>query len=80
MIDIIIILLLVGIVAAILRYLYKAKKQGRGCVGCPHAGSCSAKKAADSGSAQNHGASCNSNCSSCSSHPRNFGVKEGRDS
>ena len=46
--DAIIVLLLVIIVALIIYYLYKAKKRGESCVGCPYAkqcvGKCNGKK------------------------------------
>ena len=37
--NIIIVLVLLAIVAGVIRYLVRAKKQG-GCVGCPHAKGC----------------------------------------
>ncbi len=44
MIDYILIGLLVAIVAAASFYIYKAKKSGKKCIGCPDGCSCSAKK------------------------------------
>lgn len=40
MTDIIIILIIVALVAAISIYLYKAKKRGEKCIGCPYAKQC----------------------------------------
>lgn len=39
--NIIIVVIIAGIVAAIIRYLYKAKKRGEGCIGCPYGKQCS---------------------------------------
>ena len=41
--DILVIVALVAIVIDILVYLYKAKKRGEGCIGCPHAKQCASK-------------------------------------
>ena len=41
--DILVIVALVAIVIAILIYLYKEKKQGAACIGCPHAKQCASK-------------------------------------
>jgi len=44
MADLIVIAILVVVVAAAGRYIYKAKKSGRKCIGCPESctcGSCS---------------------------------------
>ena len=59
MINVILILILVLIVGLAAGYLYQAKKSGKTCIGCPHAGQC--------GTA-NGGASkqCSGNCGSCS--------------
>lgn len=38
--NIIIIAVIVIIVALAVRYIYKAKKSGKKCVGCPDGGSC----------------------------------------
>ena len=43
MIDIVILTVLVLIVGAAGRYVYKAKKSGAKCIGCPVAGGCSGK-------------------------------------
>lgn len=42
MVDYIIIAVVVLILGAAGRYVYKAKKSGKKCIGCPHGGSCSA--------------------------------------
>ena len=41
MTDIVIVLVVLAIVGAALRYVYKAKKSGAKCIGCPAGGSCS---------------------------------------
>ena len=42
--DILIILILLAILGGAALYVYKAKKSGAKCVGCPYAKSCSSKK------------------------------------
>ncbi len=44
MTDIILGLIILVLVLAAVLYIYKEKKKGVKCVGCPHAGSCSSKK------------------------------------
>lgn len=44
MIDYIVIAILVAIVGAAAFYVYKAKKSGKKCIGCPDGCSCSSKK------------------------------------
>ena len=44
MIDYIVIAILVMIVAAAAIYVYKAKKSGKKCIGCPDSCSCSSQK------------------------------------
>ena len=41
MIDLILALVIVAIVAFAARYIYKEKKKGVKCIGCPDSGSCS---------------------------------------
>lgn len=41
MMDLIVIAVVAGIVVAAARYIYKEKKRGVVCIGCPHAGTCS---------------------------------------
>jgi len=41
MTDLILALVIVAIVAFAARYIYKAKKKGVKCIGCPASGSCS---------------------------------------
>lgn len=41
--DAIIVLLIVVITALIIYYLYRAKKRGESCVGCPYAKQCGGK-------------------------------------
>ena len=38
--NIIIILILLGIIGSIVVYLYRAKKRGEICIGCPYAKQC----------------------------------------
>ena len=57
MIDYIVISILVVIVAAASIYIYKAKKSGKKCIGCPDACSCQAGKKADA-----HSCCCNQTC------------------
>lgn len=45
--NLIILLILAVIVGAILVYLYKAKKRGEGCIGCPYAKQCASKGKCD---------------------------------
>ena len=49
MVDIILIILLVAIAAGIGVYIYKAKKRGEACIGCPHAKECAKRHACDCG-------------------------------
>ncbi|MBQ7002769.1 MAG: FeoB-associated Cys-rich membrane protein [Oscillospiraceae bacterium] len=41
--NVIIVLILVTIAALIISYLYRAKKRGQTCIGCPHSKQCSGK-------------------------------------
>lgn len=41
--NLIIIVIVGAIVAGIIRYLYKAKKRGETCIGCPYAKQCGGK-------------------------------------
>lgn len=43
MTDLIIILVVAAILILAGRYVYKAKKSGRKCIGCPHSKTCSSK-------------------------------------
>ena len=40
MADIAVILVVAGILGLVIGYIYKSKKSGRKCIGCPHSGSC----------------------------------------
>lgn len=40
MADVIIVIVLLCVAAGIVRYLYRAKKRGAACIGCPCAGQC----------------------------------------
>lgn len=39
--NVIVIAILVAILGAAVRYVYKAKKRGQKCIGCPDGGNCS---------------------------------------
>lgn len=52
MIDYIVIAIIAVIVLAAAGYIYKAKKSGKKCIGCPEGGSC--------------GCSCSGSCGHCS--------------
>lgn len=41
--DFLIILILLAVVGGAALYIYKAKKRGQTCIGCPHAKTCSGK-------------------------------------
>jgi radical SAM protein with 4Fe4S-binding SPASM domain len=41
--NVIVVLILIAIVAAIIWYLYRAKKRGETCIGCPYAKNCGGK-------------------------------------
>lgn len=43
MMDILIVLILLLICGGAGHYIYKAKKRGQACVGCPHAKTCGGK-------------------------------------
>lgn len=54
--DILIILIVTVIVIFVGLYIYKAKKSGKKCIGCPEADACGKKRKA----------ACNCSCSGCS--------------
>ncbi len=51
--NLIVLIIIASIVGASALYIYKAKKRGVKCVGCPDSGSCASK-------------GCGGNCSGCS--------------
>lgn len=53
MIDYIVMAVIAGILLAAAGYVYKAKKSGKKCIGCPDGGSCSSS-------------GCSGGCSHCS--------------
>lgn len=57
--DFIIILIIVAIVGGASYYIYRAKKKGKGCIGCPDSASCSKYNKSVN--------SCGGNCSFCTS-------------
>lgn len=44
MVNLIIILVLTVIMGGAAFYIYKAKKRGQACIGCPHANTCASRK------------------------------------
>lgn len=60
--NILIIGLLVVILGAVCVYLWKARKKGVKCIGCPDGGNCS-------GSCSGNCGSCGGNCSCGHNHP-----------
>ena len=58
MTDIILILVLILIAVGSAAYIYREKKKGRHCIGCPHAGSCG-------GHAHKTGHVCGGSCGMC---------------
>ena len=64
LIDFIVIGIIAAIVGGAVAYIIKAKRSGKGCIGCPDSATCGARR-----KAKNHHpcTSCNScpNCSAC---------------
>ncbi len=56
MVDFLIIVILLAIVAGAGAYVYKAKKSGKKCIGCPDGASCGGQS----------GTGCSGSCGSCS--------------
>ncbi len=50
--DLIIIVILLCIISSIIVYLYRAKKKGKTCIGCPYGGQCSSSQ--EGGCCANH--------------------------
>ncbi len=44
MANLIVVLLIAAMLFAALRYIYKAKKSGKKCIGCPDGGACAMSK------------------------------------
>ena len=63
LIDFIVIGIIAVIVGAAVSYIIKAKKSGKGCIGCPDSASCHSRKKEDNSS------SCTS-CHSCPYHSK----------
>lgn len=61
--DIIVIAILVVIIGLAALYIYKAKKSGKKCIGCPDGCSCSTK---ENKTANSESSSCGGCCSCCS--------------
>ncbi len=57
MVDIILGLVILAILGAAITYIYRAKKSGVKCIGCPAAGNCA--------SHQNVSSGCSGSCASC---------------
>ena len=64
MTDLMIILILLSILGGAGFYVYKAKKAGQKCIGCPHSKSCAS------------GSGCTGNCSGCSGNCGHAGHAE----
>ncbi len=58
-IDVILILIVAGILAAVLFFIHRSKKKGIQCIGCPDAKKCTGNCSA-----------CSGNCSSCNDASR----------
>lgn len=57
--DLIVIVILAVIVLLAAGYIYKEKKSGKTCIGCPHSGQCAShSRGASAGK-------CSGNCGSC---------------
>ncbi len=54
MIDLIVIAILLAITGGIVFYLYRAKKRGETCIGCPHAKQCGGKCSGSAGERRIH--------------------------
>lgn len=50
--NLIIIVILLCIISSIIVYLYRAKKKGKTCIGCPYGGQCSGSQ--EGGCCANH--------------------------
>ena len=51
--NVIVVVILLAIVGGIAFYLYRAKKRGEACIGCPYAKQCSGKCGGSCGSGKN---------------------------
>lgn len=47
MANLIVVVILAAMLIAAVRYVYKAKKSGKKCIGCPDGGACCAHKAGE---------------------------------
>ena len=65
MTNLIIILILAAILGLAIRYIYKAKKSGKKCIGCPDGCSCAHKDGAPSSGC---GCGCGEEKGTCSCH------------
>ena len=63
MLDFLLAALILGLLAAAIRYIVKAKKSGVKCIGCPSSGSCSSLSHSSCGCSGGCG-----NCSGCGHH------------
>ena len=52
MLDMIIVLVLLLVLGGAGLYIYKAKKQGKACIGCPHAKQCGSKCSCNCGNSE----------------------------
>lgn len=44
MVNVILVIILAGIIGGAALYIYRAKKRGQACIGCPHAKTCASRK------------------------------------
>ncbi len=52
--NLILIVILIGLVGGATYYIYKAKKKGQTCIGCPHAKTCQSHKCGGSCSSEKY--------------------------
>ena len=61
-VDFIVIAVIAAIIALAGWYLYKAKKSGKKCIGCPNSGNCAANAAGPNGCCSGQCAGCTKAC------------------
>jgi len=60
MTNLIVIVILIALVGSAGLYIYREKKRGVKCIGCPQAGKCAAKR--------NEASACSGSCAGCCGH------------
>ena len=53
--NVILVVILALVIGLAVWYIYKSKKAGAACIGCPYAKECASKKKCSSDNNQNHG-------------------------